>query len=282
MKVLVLGAKGMLGKDLVEILGPEHEMISWDLAEIDITHEQETIAKIKRIRPQAIINCAAYTDVDGCEANQARAFLVNAEGAKHVALASAAAESRLIHLSTDYVFGGRATTPYKENSPTDPASVYGQSKLRGEAYIREIGGNHLIIRTAWLYGRGGRNFVEAILRQAAAGKEIRVVNDQRGSPTFTKDLSRAIHFLLKTGETGIFHITNSGSCTWYEFALRILQEKNLGHIRVLPVSSEELGRPAKRPAYSILDCGRYEQITQKTMRPWAEALQDYFCFHSRG
>lgn len=282
MKVLVLGAQGMLGKDLVEIFAPEYEVIPWGLAEIDITHEKETIEKIKRIRPQAIINCAAYTDVDGCEANQERAFLVNAEGAKHVALASAAADSRLIHLSTDYVFNGRATTPYKEDSPTDPMSIYGQSKLRGEVYIRQIGGNHLIIRTAWLYGRGGRNFVEAILRQAAAGKEIRVVNDQRGSPTLTRDLSRAIHFLLRTGEAGIFHITNSGSCTWYEFALRILQEKELGHIRILPISSEELSRPAKRPAYSILNCGRYEQITQKTMRPWAEALQDYFRFHSRG
>ncbi len=281
MRVLVLGAQGMLGQDLVEIFTAECEMIGWDFAEIDITREQETVEKIRKIRPHTIINCAAYTNVDGCETHRDRAFLVNAEGAKHVALASTAAKARLIHLSTDYVFDGTGTIPYEENSPPNPLSVYGKSKLQGEIYVRQFGEDPLIIRTAWLYGPRGKNFVEAILAQAATRKQIRVVNDQKGSPTFTKDLSQAVKILMKKSEGGIFHVTNSGSCTWHEFALRILVEKGLGHISVLPISSDELGRPASRPAYSILNCSRYEQISGKAMRPWPEALHDYFCFQSK-
>jgi dTDP-4-dehydrorhamnose reductase len=275
-KVLVLGARGMLGQDLVEILAPEYEVIPWDLAEIDITRERETIEKIKGIRPQAIINCAAYTDVDACETHRDRALLVNAEGARHVALASTAIKARLIHLSTDYVFNGAAILPYKESSPPNPVSVYGQSKLQGELYIRQIVEDYVIIRTAWLYGPRGRNFVEAILRQAEAGKEIRVVNDQQGSPTFTGDLGLAIKSLLPIAEQGIFHVTNSGSCTWFEFSMRILEEGGYKETKAIPISSNELGRPAKRPAYSILDLSHYEETTGYKMRSWQDALKDYF------
>jgi dTDP-4-dehydrorhamnose reductase len=282
MKVLVLGARGMLGQDLVEILAPEYEIISWDLAEIDITREKETAKNIVKVRPQAVINCAAYTNVDQCETRREQAFLVNAEGAKHVALASFTANARLIHLSTDYVFDGTATTPYKEDDPPYPISVYGQSKHQGEIYIRQIGRDHTIIRTAWLYGPRGKNFVEAILAQAAAGREIRVVDDQRGPPTFTRDLSQAIKELLPIPERGIFHVTNSGSCTWFEFALQILEESGFRDTKVQPISSKELGRPAKRPAYSILDNSRYEQATGNRMRSWERALKGYFPSRIKG
>lgn len=282
MKVLVLGARGMLGQDLVKILAPEFEIIPWDLAEIDITGERETMEKIMNLRPQAIINCAAYTNVDQCETHREQAFLVNAEGTKHVALASYRVNARFVHLSTDYVFDGTASTPYQEVDPPNPTSVYGQSKLQGEIYIRQSGGDHLIIRTAWLYGPRGRNFVEAILGQAAEGRQIRVVNDQQGSPTFTQDLSRAIKGLLPMTEQGIFHLTNSGSCTWHEFALRILEEGGFQGTEVRPISSNELGRSAKRPAYSILDNSRYEQVSGNHMRSWQGALKEYFLSRGKG
>ena len=282
MKALVLGARGMLGQDLVKILAPEYEIIPWDLAEIDITREKETLEKIVKVRPQVIINCAAYTNVDQCETHRDQAFLVNAEGTKHVALASYTVKARFVHLSTDYVFDGTASIPYREDTSPNPMSVYGQSKLQGEIYVRKIGGDHLIIRTAWLYGPRGKNFVEAILSQAAEGKQIRVVNDQQGSPTFTRDLSQAIKGLLPMTEQGIFHLTNSGSCTWFEFALHILEESEFKGNEVRPISSKELGRPAKRPAYSILDNSRYEQISENKMRSWQEALKEYFNSRIKG
>jgi len=281
-KALVLGARGMLGQDLVKILAPEYEIIPWDLAEIDITREKETLEKIVKVRPQVIINCAAYTNVDQCETHRDQAFLVNAEGTKHVALASYTVKARFVHLSTDYVFDGTASIPYREDNSPNPMSVYGQSKLQGEIYVRKIGGDHLIIRTAWLYGPRGKNFVEAILSQAAEGKQIRVVNDQQGSPTFTRDLSQAIKGLLPMTEQGIFHLTNSGSCTWFEFALHILEESGFKGNEVRPISSKELGRPAKRPAYSILDNSRYEQISENKMRSWQEALKEYFNSRVKG
>ena len=282
MKALVLGARGMLGQDLVKILAPEYEIIPWDLAEIDITREKETLEKIVKVRPQVIINCAAYTNVDQCETHRDQAFLVNAEGTKHVALASYTVKARFVHLSTDYVFDGTASIPYREDNSPNPMSVYGQSKLQGEIYVRKIGGDHLIIRTAWLYGPRGKNFVEAILSQAAEGKQIRVVNDQQGSPTFTRDLSQAIKGLLPMTEQGIFHLTNSGSCTWFEFALHILEESGFKGNEVRPISSKELGRPAKRPAYSILENSRYEQISGNKMRSWQEALKEYFNSRIKG
>jgi dTDP-4-dehydrorhamnose reductase len=276
MRILILGAQGMLGNDLVEILSIQNEVIGWDLAELDITRARQTIEQIHPIHPQIIINCAAYTNVDGCETQKDQAFRVNAEGAKNLALASAATKARLVHLSTDYIFDGAADKPYTENAPPNPLNIYGQSKLQGEIYIREIWKDHLIIRTAWLYGANGNNFVKAISRQAEGGNDLRVVNDQRGSPTFTRDLGGAIRDLLTAGEKGTFHVTNSGSCTWFEFALEILRAKGLTDKVVYPISSQDLGRPAKRPLYSVLDCSRYEGATGKKMRPWLEGLRDYF------
>jgi dTDP-4-dehydrorhamnose reductase len=266
----------MLGQDLIEILDPGNEVIGWDLADLDITQERQTIDRISSIRPKVIINCAAYTNVDGSETEKSLAFSVNSEGARNVAIASTAANALLVYLSTDYIFDGSAQTPYHENSSPNPLNIYGRSKLQGEIHVQERCKNHLIIRTAWLYGHKGNNFVEAILRQAERKKELQVVNDQLGSPTFTRDLSGAINDLLDTAERGIFHVTNSGSCTWFEFAEAILRAKGFMDRIVHPISSQDLNRLAKRPAYSVLDCTRYERATGKKMRHWLEGLRDYF------
>lgn len=277
MKILVLGAQGMLGKDLVAILSAENHVFARDIDDFDITDQKRVQKEIEALHPQIVINAAAYTDVDGCESKRELAFSVNSEGARSVAMGCAAARAQMIHLSTDYVFDGFSKIPYREEDPPAPLNVYGSSKLQGERNIQEILKDYLIIRTAWLYGRHGKNFVDTILWQAGQQKELRVVNDQRGTPTFTKDLSLAIKRLIRAETRGVLHITNSGSCTWFEFAQQILQEKGYANrdIQVIPISSAELARPAKRPAYSVMDCRRYEQITGNKMRPWEEALKDY-------
>ncbi len=277
MRVLVLGARGMLGRDLVPLLSRNHEVSCRDIQDFDITDRQTVVDQIGSCRPDGVINAAAYTDVDGCESKSELAFAVNAEGARNVALGCARGGCSLIHLSTDYVFDGESRTPYPpEGISPNPRNVYGASKLRGEQYIQESWENHLILRTAWMYGKHGKNFVETILRVAREKEELRVVNDQRGSPTFTRDLSEAIIRLLEKKARGTVHVTNSGECTWFDFARRILglslPERG---VRVIPISSKELSRPAARPAYSVLDCSRYESITGARMRHWEEALKEY-------
>ena len=277
MKILLFGALGMLGGDLQPILSARHEVIGRDVHDLDITDSVQTEKEIRLLRPEVVINAAAFTDVDGCESQRGRAFSVNADGAGHVARGCRSAGVRLIHLSTDYVFDGTSRVPYTEESPPHPLNVYGESKLRGELLIQEAGGNHLILRTAWLYGKHGKNFVDTILRLASQQEELRVVDDQWGSPTFTRDLSGAIAQLLDKDVRGILHITNSGSCSWFEFTQKILETKGIPgrKIRVLPISSRELNRPARRPSNSVLDCSRFQRITGAKMRLWNEALRDY-------
>lgn len=275
MKVLVFGARGMLGKDLVPALSVKHQVLGRDIEDLNIADQQRVQKEIETLRPQVVVNAAAYTDVDGCEGKRELAFSVNAEGARNIAAGCAASNARMIHLSTDYVFDGTSSAPYREEDPPNPLNVYGASKLQGERQIREVLENHLIIRTEWLFGRHGKNFVDTILRLAAQQEELRVVNDQRGAPTFTKDLSWAIEKLLEKEAKGILHITNSGSCTWFEFARQILKEKNIDNGSIVPISSAALTRPAKRPANSVLDCHRFENLVGQKMRTWEEALKEY-------
>jgi len=276
-KVLILGARGMLGKDLVPIASAKNHVLGRDIDDFDITDQERVKKELIAVRPQVVINAAGYTDVDGCESKRELAFSANAEGARNVALGCAAIGAKMIHLSTDYVFDGSSRVPYREEDLPRPLNVYGSSKLQGERYIQEIMKNYLIIRTEWLYGRHGRNFVDTILRIATQQKELRVVDDQRGAPTFTKDLSSAIDRLIGTEARGILHVTNSGSCTWFEFAGQVLREKNPTNreVQIIPISSTELARPARRPAYSLMDCQRYEQLTGSKMRSWQEALKEY-------
>lgn len=275
MKVLVLGAGGMLGKDLVPILSVKGQVWARDIDDFDITDPKRVQREVEALQPQVLVNAAAYTDVDGCESRKELAFAVNAEGARNVARACAAIGGRMIHLSTDYVFDGSSRIPYGEENLPNPRNVYGSSKLQGERYIQEMLENHLIVRTEWLYGRHGKNFVDTILKYAGQQKELRVVDDQRGSPTFTRDLSLALERLIGMEARGILHVTNSGSCTWFEFARQILREKGYDHVQVIPISSEELSRPARRPASSVMDCQRYEKLTGRKMRPWKEAIKEY-------
>lgn len=271
----MLGAGGMLGKDLVPILSVKNQVWARDIDDFDITDQRRVQKEIEILQPQVVMNTAAYTDVDGCESGRETAFAVNAEGARNVALACVATGGRMIHLSTDYVFDGSSQTPYREEDLPNPLNIYGSSKLQGECYIQEILKNFLIVRTEWLYGRHGKNFVDTILRNAERQKELRVVDDQRGSPTFTKDLSFALERLIGIEARGTLHVTNSGSCTWFEFARHILQEKGYNHVQVKPISSNELARLARRPAYSVMDCQRYEKLTGRKMRPWEEAIKEY-------
>ena len=275
MKVAVSGAGGMLGHEVCSVLERDHAVTALGHDELDITGGADQAASaLALLAPDVLINCAAYTDVDGCEFDAARAYAVNAEGVKNLALACRRTGVKLVHISTDYVFDGASGSPYAEDSTPNPLSVYGRSKLAGELHIREALQSWLIIRTEWLYGRSGRNFVGTMLRLSRERDELEVVNDQTGSPTCAADLARAIAALLSVSATGIYHVTNSGSCTWYDFACRILSLSGLS-TRVLPISTGRLARPAARPAHSVLDCSKFVRATGQAMRPWEEALAEY-------
>ena len=268
----------MLGKDLMGVLHSSFsrdEVIGWDIEEIDIRKEDDSVAKIEALRPEVVIHLAAYTDVDGCESDKERAFAVNAEGTRHVVLAASKCRAKMIYLSTDYVFDGEKREPYLESDPPHPLNVYGHSKLKGEQYVQEWVRDSLIIRTQWLYGPFGKNFVDSILRQAGEKKTLSIVDDQTGSPTYTIDLAEAICELIQVDARGIFHVANSEFCTWYAFGQAILKFSGVNRVRVLPMSSKELGRPAARPSYSALSCQKLKKETGRTMRPWSEALKDY-------
>jgi dTDP-4-dehydrorhamnose reductase len=280
--LLVVGARGMLGRDLMGILHsslPNDEVIGWDIEEIDIQKEEDTVIKIEKLRPDIVVNVAAYTDVDGCELDEEKAFAINAEGMKHVALAASRCRAKVVYLSTDYVFDGNKREPYSESDPPRPLNVYGRSKLKGEQYVQEFVNDSLIIRTQWLYGRYGKNFVTSILRQAREKTVLSIVNDQIGSPTYTADLARAISVLIQFDSQGIFHVANSDLCTWYTFGQAILKLSGMEKVRVIPISSKELGRPAVRPFFSVLNCQKLKKETGLALRPWSEALKDYLTTH---
>jgi len=274
----VIGAKGMLGRDLMDILLsslPNDEVIGWDIEEIDIQKEEDSVFKIEKLRPNIMVHIAAYTDVDGCELNEEKAFAVNAEGTKHVALTASRCQAKMVYLSTDYVFDGNKREPYLENDSPHPLNVYGRSKWKGEQYVQELVKDPLIVRTQWLFGRYGKNFVTSILRQAGEKRVLSIVNDQIGSPTYTVDLAKAISALIQFDASGIFHVANSDLCTWYTFGQAILKLSGMDKVRVIPISSKEFGRPAIRPSYSVLNCQKLKKKTGLTLRPWSEALKEY-------
>ena len=267
----------MLGRDLTEVLRSsfQEEVFPWDLGEIDIREEKETVEKIAELGPDVIINAAALTRVDDCEFQKEQAFAVNAEGMKHVALAALKCQAKVVYLSTDYIFDGTKREPYLEGDPHHPLNTYGLSKWKGEEYVQTLLKRWLIVRTQWLYGRHGNNFVASILGQAREKDELRIVDDQVGSPTYSVDLSKILGTLIQKKAEGVFHVTNSGTCSWYEFGRTILELSGLGRIRVTPISSQELRRPATRPPYSILGCQKLASTMGLTPRPWIDALRDY-------
>jgi dTDP-4-dehydrorhamnose reductase len=276
--ILVVGAKGMLGRDLMGVLLsslPNDKVIGWDIEEIDIQKEEDTVFKIEKLRPDIMVHIAAYTDVDGCELNEEKAFAVNAEGTKHVAMTASRCRAKMVYLSTDYVFDGNKREPYLESDSPHPLNVYGRSKWKGEQYVQELVKDPLIVRTQWLFGRYGKNFATSILRQAGEKRVLSIVNDQIGSPTYTVDLAKAISALIQFDASGIFHVANSDLCTWYTFGQAILKLSGMDKVRVIPISSKELGRPAIRPSYSVLNCQKLKKKTGLTLQPWSEALKEY-------
>jgi len=272
---LLLGHKGMLGSDLLLRLGRKHEVIGLDKEEIDITSLPACEEAVQENEPDIVINAAAYTNVDGCENAQRECFAVNAEAVMNIAGSCRKKNIRIVHFSTDYVFDGSGSEPYKEDDSCNPLNVYGTSKLAGENYLRELSDNYILIRTAWLYGKNGKNFVRTILDKAATTDKLEVVDDQIGSPTYTRDLAVAVDLLLERNIKGIFHITNRGSCSWFQFACKILQAGGITGVQVLPIKTDQLMRPARRPCYSVLSMQKFIAATGKTMQPWQLALQDY-------
>jgi dTDP-4-dehydrorhamnose reductase len=275
MRILVMGHKGMLGSDLMDVLGRDHEISGVDVGEFDITSATDCLRVVGEFKPEVIVNAAAYTDVDGCETNRDACFAVNAEGVRNIACACKGSGAKIVHYSTDYVFDGTKGEPYLEDDPCRPINAYGASKRKGEQFLIETAENHVLIRTAWLYGRQGKNFVKAILAKAKGEGMLRVVDDQVGSPTFSFDLAQATKLLVERDCRGIFHVTNRGVCSWFQFAQKILEYAQVSGVTVEPIRSDELSRKAKRPAYSVLSNRKFMEATQKTMRPWQVALNDY-------
>lgn len=269
--ILVVGAKGMLGQDLMTTLPGEVRGV--DLEDIDITAPDSVRKVLLALKPEVVVNAAAYTDVDGCETNRELAFAVNGHGVGHLARTTAEIGAKLVHVSTDYVFDGGKGSPYREDDPTGPLSVYGESKLLGEENAR-LNPDHLIVRTQWLYGLHGKNFVETMLRLAGERSELAVVDDQIGSPTWTVDLSRAIRALVEQRCRGTYHAANAGFCSWNEFARTIFAGAGVT-VTVRPMSTTELNRPAPRPLYSTLDCGKLARDAGFTPPGWREALGSY-------
>lgn len=275
MRVVVTGAAGMLARAAIPALeAAGHEVTAPPESEADVTSLPALRAVARAASPDWWWNLAAYTKVDDCESDPDRAHLVNGIGAGNVSQAAAETGAAVLHLSTDYVFDGRGTRPYREWDPTGPRSVYGASKLAGERAVRAVNPRHLVVRTAWLYGAGGPNFVDTILRKARAGEALRVVDDQRGSPTWTVDLAAALVRLVEAGVLGTGHVTNRGDCTWYGFARYLLERAGLA-VPLAPTDTESFPRPAPRPAYSVLSPMWYEHVAGATMPAWQDAVTRY-------
>ncbi len=273
---LVLGAGGMLGSALARALEKEFPAtVSATRAEADVTDRFRLEAEVERLQPTVLINCAAYTNVDGCEVDRDLARRVNVEGAENAARAAAAAGCRLVHISTDFVFDGRAGRPYTESDAAAPVSEYGRTKLEGERRVVTVIQDHLIVRTAWLYGFGRSNFVDAIRARVSDGGVLKVVSDQVGSPTWVADLAAALIALLRVDYQGVVHFANAGACSRYALAEAIVRILGVAGIRLEPISTAEAGRIAVRPAFSALDTSLYTRLTSRTPRPWEEALRDY-------
>ena len=274
MKILITGSNGMLGHDLIETLKDSHELVLTTSKTLDITDKDSTIKCIKENRPDVVINSAAYTDVDGCETNQDLAYAVNGEGVRNLALGCREVDCPLVHVSTDYVFDGTARNPIEEDGEIGPISVYGKSKLKGEEAIEEILDKYFIVRTAWLYGINGKNFPKTMLELAENHPEITVVYDEVGTPTYTPDLAYGISQLIETDYYGIYHLTNSGSCSWCEFAKYIFEVAGLD-INVVPVTASEFSRPAPRPSYSVLKNKKWIENGFEPLRDYKEAIKEY-------
>jgi len=274
-RVLITGAAGMLGSDLAPVLaGAGCEVFPRPKSDLDITREDDVAAAFRDLRPDVVVNCAAFTRVDAAE-NDPRAFEVNGEAVRLLAAFCIRHSARLVQISTDFVFDGTKQGPYREADPIAPLSAYGRSKALGEEAALAVP-EGLVVRTSWLFGLGGWNFIEAILKQVEEGKEeLRVVADQQGRPTATSDLSQALLALLLVGAAGTFHFANRGEASWYDFAREIVALSDRPDVPVVPIGADALSRPAPRPANSVLDTEKYETRTAQVIRHYREPLAEY-------
>lgn len=274
-RALVTGAHGLLGTEIVALFGSRYEVVANDLAHCDITVAADVERSFKAVHPDLVIHCAAYTAVDKAESERDAAFLVNGQGTRNVADACARSGALLVTYGTDYVFDGSAGRAYREDDATNPLSVYGQSKLAAEKACAESGADYLFIRTQWLYGDIGRNFIFAILERARRGEPLRVVDDQTGCPTWARDLAGATAHLVDAGARGIVHFSNAGETTWFDFARMILDTAGIPGVELNRVSTSTLSLPAPRPAYSPLDKGLYSKLTGRMPRRWDQAAREF-------
>ena len=284
MKILITGC-GMLGYDLCKVLD-EHELHGVDISApnfqlanfnfhlCDITDFEKTYKTITKINPEIVIHTAAWTDVDGAEKKQEDAYRLNVIGTRNVALSCQRFDASMVYISSDYVFDGEKKEPYIEFDKTNPLSVYGKSKYCGELIVQQLLNKFFIVRSSWLFGKNGKNFVKTIINLAKEKKELKIVNDQSGCPTYTRDLASAIKVLLPTGLYGIYHVTNSESCSWYDFAKQIIKLSGSSS-NILPTTSEKFNRPAPRPKNSVLKNFIWELSGFKPLENWRQALENY-------
>lgn len=281
MKILVTGAQGQLGHDVVDVFSKiGHEVISCGREELDITDMDQSQQVILYYSPEIIIHCASYTAVDAAETDIDRAYLVNAAGTRNIALAAEMAGAKLVYISTDYVFNGQSDHPYHEYDNTDPQSIYGKSKRAGEILVQSLCSKWFIVRTSWVFGLHGNNFVKTMLRLGQEKPLLQVVNDQKGSPTYTVDLAHFLINLTDTEKYGIYHATNSGACTWYEFTQAIFEEaRELTGLsisaKVEPCTTEQFPRPAQRPKNSVLDHVSIRTNKFDDLPHWREGLREF-------
>lgn len=274
--LLVIGHNGMLGSDLVEMSKKKYNVIGLGSKDLDITNLEATKSKIDEIKPDIIVNCSAYTNVDGCEDNQDLAYSVNGIGVRNLAIASnkLVNKPKIVHVSTDYVFDGEGQEDLKEYDLVNPLSIYGKSKLMGEEMLKSFYDKYFILRTQWLYGKNGNNFVKTMLKLASERDSLMVVDDQVGCPTYTKDLCKTILEVVETEKYGIYHVSNSEKTSWYGFAKDIFELANV-NINVKPCTTEEFPRPAHRPKYSVMDNMMLRINGFSELRNYKEALREY-------
>jgi dTDP-4-dehydrorhamnose reductase len=274
LRVLVTGASGLLGQPLSEILREDHEVTAVDISDFDLS-AVSSIPEIVKSRPETVCHLAAFTDVDRCESDPERAYQSNVVATRNVAVACRELGCPMLYVSTDYVFDGELREPYGIDARPAPLNMYGRTKLIGEWFVERHVSERCIVRSSWLFGEGGRNFVETILSASEEKKVLNVVDDQVGSPTYSKDLALALKKLVEKKAFGTYHVTNRGDCTWYDFAVTILRLAGKAECTVLRTASDALGRPARRPGYSVLDNSSYVRATGETLRKWEEALAEY-------
>ncbi len=278
MKIIIAGGKGLLATNILPALSLNHDILIADIASgallWDIGDRVQGEEIITHHKPEAILNFAAITNVDGCEDNAGLATRINGEAPGILAKLCEKHHVKLLHMSTDYVFDGTKESPYQEEDRPNPQSVYGATKLLGETNVMKHNPSSLIVRIEWLYGDGGGNFITKIRKAAENTGAVRVVNDQRGTPTYAKDLAYPLKALVEQGKSGIYHVTNQGSCTWCEFAREIFSQLRMD-VEVTPITSAQLNMKARRPANSVFDCSKLRKDTGIALRSWKEALGEY-------